>query len=59
MIERRGASEIAAFDERDRQPALRGVVGNGQPVDTAAHDEYIEIAVGEPREVSNQAGTIL
>ncbi len=59
MIERRGGAEIAAIDQRDRQPALRGVVGDRQAVDAAAHHEHVEFAFGEAREISNQAGLIL
>jgi hypothetical protein len=35
VIERAAASEIAAFDERDRVPTLGGVVRHGQAVDAA------------------------
>jgi len=59
MIERRSGAEITAIDERHGQPALRGVVGNRQAVDAAAHYEHVELAFGEAREISNHAGLIL
>ena len=31
-----------SLDERDGQAALSGVVGDGQAVNAAAHDEHIE-----------------
>ena len=55
VIERRGGAEIAAIDQRDRQAALRGVVGDRQAVDPAAHHEHVEFAFGQPREISNHA----
>ena len=47
MIERQAAAEVRALDERDRQPALRGVVGGKQPVNPAAHDQQIVPAACE------------
>ena len=55
MIERRGGAEIAAIDERNGQAALRGVVGDRQAVDAAAHHEHVEFAFGKPRKISNHA----
>ena len=59
VIERRRRAEISALDERHRQPALRGVVRDREAVDAAADDEQIEVARGQPREISYQARTIL
>ena len=41
VVERRAAPEVAAIDERHRQPALRAVVRDRQAVDAAADDEHI------------------
>ena len=59
VIERRRRAEIATLDERDRQSALCRIVCDGQAVDAAADDEHVEFAIGKPRQVSNQAETIL
>ena len=59
MVERRGRAEIAALDECYGQAALRGVIRDREAVDAAADDEEIEVARGQPREISYQAGTIL
>ena len=53
MVEGRSAAEIVALDERDRQAALRRVVGDRQPVDAAADDEHVEGAAGEAIEVAS------
>ena len=47
MIERRPAAEIGAIDERHREPALGGVVGDGEAVDAAADDEDVERTADE------------
>ena len=41
------------------RPALRGVVGDRQPVDAAADDEDVDVAVSQASEISNHTGTIL
>ena len=52
-------AEITSLDEGDREPALRGVIGDRQPVDAAADNEHVDVAVGQARKISNQTGTIL
>ena len=47
VVERSAASEIAAVDERDRQPTLRAVVRDRQAVDAAADHEHVEGASAE------------
>ena len=42
MIKRSSAAEIVAFDERDRQAALRRIVRDREAIDAAADDEYVE-----------------
>ena len=42
VVEGRAAPEVGALDERHRQAALRGVVGDGQAVDAAADDKDVE-----------------
>ncbi len=52
VIERRAAPEILAFDQRDREAALRRVVGNREAIDAPAHDEHVEGAAGQAIEVT-------
>ena len=52
MVERGAASEIAAVDERHRQPALRAVVRDRQAVDAAADHEHVEGAGSEAAEAA-------
>src|SRR5262249_55123301 len=59
MIERRAAAEVVALDQRDRQPAVRRVVRDRQAVHTAADDEHVERAAGQPIDVANHEGQIL
>jgi len=47
MVERGAAAEVGPLDERDRQAALSGVVGNGQAMNAAAHDEHVEGGAGQ------------
>ncbi len=47
VVERGAAAEIGAFDERDGQAALGGVVRDRQAVDAAADDEHVEGTAGE------------
>jgi hypothetical protein len=42
MVERRAAAEVVLLDQGDRQPALRRVVGDRQPVNAAADHEHVE-----------------
>ena len=53
MVEGGGAAEIAALDERHRQPTLRRVGRDRQAVNTATDDEQIEGASAEPPNVSD------
>ena len=48
MIERRAAAKVPGLDERDAQASARCVVGRGEPVDSPAHDEQIELVGVEP-----------
>ena len=52
MVERRAAAEIVALDERDREPALRRVVRDRQPINAAADDQHVEGAGREPIEIA-------
>ena len=53
MIEGRAGAKIVLLDERHRQPALRRVVRDRQPVDAAADDEDVERARGEAIEIAD------
>ena len=55
VVERGAAAEVVALDERDRQAALRRVVGDRQAVDAAADDEHVEGAAGQAVEVADHA----
>jgi hypothetical protein len=59
MIERGPAAEVLLLDERHRQPALRRVVRDRQPVNAAADDEDVERAVGQLIEVAGHRADIL
>ena len=52
MIERCRAAEVASLDQRRAQSTARPLVGDGQAMDAAAHDEQIVGRGGEPGEIS-------
>src|SRR4051812_13765863 len=52
MVERRTAAEVALFDQRDGEAALRGIAGDDQSVDTAADDEDVERVARERIEIA-------
>ena len=54
VVERGAAAEIGAFDQRDGQAALGGVVRDRQAVDAAADDEHVKGTAGERVDVANQ-----
>ena len=55
MIEGGRGAEVAALDQRHRQPALRGVVRGREAIDAAADDEQVEFGGGQAREISIHA----
>lgn len=59
MVKGRCAAEVPPFDQADRQPTLRRIVGNREAVNAASDDEEIELSRGKRRHISNQAATIL
>jgi hypothetical protein len=55
VVERRAAAEVVALDQRDRQAAQRGVVGDCQTVNAAAHDQDVEGAGGQLVQIARHA----
>jgi hypothetical protein len=45
-----------ALDERHRQPALRRIVGDREPLDPAADDQEVERAAGQLLEIARHLG---
>ena len=58
MVERQAAPEVAGLNQRDRQPALRGIEGGEQSVNPAADDEQIPPAPGEGVRLSVHASPV-
>ena len=55
MVERCRGAEVGGAHQRNRQSALRGVIGDCQPVDATAYHEHVEVALGKPWKISNHA----
>jgi hypothetical protein len=47
MVEAAAAAEVVALDQRNREPARRGVARDRKTVDAAADHEHIEGSAGE------------
>ena len=53
VVERAAAAKIVAFDERNRQSELSGIVGDGEAVDSAAYDEYVKRLADQTIEITD------
>src|SRR5262249_1979565 len=56
VIERGAAPEVFALDQRDGEPTLRGVAGDGEAVNAPSDDEDVERRTGERVDVSLHRG---
>ena len=58
VVEGTAAAKVAALDKGRRQPALRGIVRDGEAVDAPADDEHVESPRGEAGQVADHDAAV-